>query len=83
MTDVTARSSPAIFANEAVESRDSNPTIVQSKLIAPGGGALIQNMGGTGKVALTQLVGGFFVANGGSVQCFNNYNENMAAVTCP
>jgi hypothetical protein len=82
MTDVTATTSTAVF-NHAVWSTDSSPTIRQSKLNGGTGensSALFQ-IGGTAKVALTQLVGGVRLG-GGSVQCFNNYNENMAAVTC-
>jgi hypothetical protein len=36
--------------------------------------------GGSSKVALTQLVGPVR-ADPGTLQCFNNYNENMAAAT--
>jgi hypothetical protein len=82
MTDVTATTSTAVF-NHAVWSTDSSPTIRQSKLNGGTGensSALFQ-INGTAKVALTQLVGGVRLG-GGSVQCFNNYNENMAAVTC-
>jgi hypothetical protein len=37
----------------------------------------------TGKVANTQLVGPGSTVEGGSVQCIGNYDENLAAVTCP
>jgi hypothetical protein len=44
--------------------------------------ALQQSDTGTAKVALSQLVGQV-LAGPDTLQCFNNYNENMAAVTCP
>jgi hypothetical protein len=80
MTDVTATVSAGIFQNVAVWNSDSSPTIRQSKL--SGSEAALTHASGTGTVALTQLVGGVRVF-GGTLQCFNNYNENMAAVTCP
>jgi hypothetical protein len=33
-------------------------------------------------VALSQLVGGVTILTG-TLQCFNNYDQNMAPVTCP
>ena len=42
----------------------------------------LQQVGGSSiKVALSQLVGGI-VASGNSLQCFDNYDENLAAVNC-
>jgi hypothetical protein len=94
MTDVTATGSGEVTsANYGVFSLRSNLTIKQSKLTASGGGPLASSNRAlsvqappveptTAKVALTQLVGG--VQNiSATLQCFNNYNENMAAVACP
>jgi NAD-dependent SIR2 family protein deacetylase len=36
---------------------------------------------GNAKVALSQIAGSISSIDG--VQCFNNYDENLAAVTCP
>ena len=64
---------------------NSRPTISQSKL--SGGTAALRQDGITNffpaKVALSQLAGPVQVTNGGSLQCFNNYNQNLAAVNCP
>jgi hypothetical protein len=80
MTDVTATASGGSSANYGVwNQNNSSPTIRQSELSGTTD-ALAQTDGGSSKVALSQLVGG---VGGGPVQCFNNYNENMAAVTCP
>ena len=39
---------------------------------------------GTTKVANSQLLGPIENrVNGATLQCFNNYDENMAPVTCP
>jgi hypothetical protein len=80
MTDVTATASGGTSANYGVWNQTgSSPTIRQSKL-SGSTFSLAQTDGGSAKVALSQLVGG---VGGGPVQCFNNYNENMAAVSCP
>jgi hypothetical protein len=80
MTDVTATSLG--FSASAVFNVKSSPTIRQSKL-SGSSWALIQTDGGTAKVALSQLVGPVAANFGGTLQCFNNYKENMAAVSCP
>jgi hypothetical protein len=84
MTDVTATASGGTW-NYAVFNIGASPTIKQSKLTGSFS-SLTQResfgIDGTGKVALTQLVGP--VRNeGGILRCFNNYDQNMAAVTCP
>jgi hypothetical protein len=81
MTNVTATASGA-FQNDGVHNVGSSPTIKQSTLIGDGN-SLVQRNGGTGKVANTQLVGPVYTENGGSVQCIGNYNDNLAAVSCP
>lgn len=67
-------------------SSESSPTIRQSKLSGStfslaqttnGGNA------GTGKVALSQLEGQVARLGVSTLQCFNNYDANLAAVTCP
>jgi hypothetical protein len=79
MTDVTATASGVTLANYGVwNQRSSSTTIRQSKL--SGSTNSLFQQGGTAKVALTQLVG---QVSGSTLQYFNNYNENMAAVTCP
>ena len=65
---------------------------MQSTLSGTGGSvgnlALWQH-GDSAKVALSQLVGdgqvvgGIKLDSGGTLECFNNYDENMAAVSCP
>jgi hypothetical protein len=71
----------------------STPTIKQSKLTGSGGGPSASSNRAlsvqtppvtptTTRVALSQLVGGVFAPSANSLQCFNNYNENLAAVAC-
>jgi hypothetical protein len=83
ITDVTATASGGSSANYGVwDQTGSSPTIKQSKLSGTTN-SLFHNPafgGGTAKVALSQLVG---PVGGSSFQCFNNYNENLAPVTCP
>ncbi len=83
MTDVTATGSGQTgSANHGVFSSQSNLTIKQSKLTGSGGAfvnhALRIQSGTTAKVALSQLVGSTNGDDGDTLQCFNNYNENMA-----
>ena len=62
---------------------DGSVTINQSKLSATGPGqdeALAQD-GGSAKVALSQLVGAV-EGNVNSLQCFDNYDENLHPVNC-
>jgi hypothetical protein len=91
MTDVTASASGAsgvLIGNAGVYiTGSSNATIRDSKLSGSGGtqtSALrVDVESGTTKVALSQLVGGVSnLGSPGTLQCFNNYNENLAAVTC-
>ena len=79
LTDVTATASGSTF-DVGVYNEQAGPTIRQSVL--SGSHSSLQQVDGTAKVALTQLVGQVAV-NGGTLQCFNNYNANMAAVRCP
>jgi hypothetical protein len=82
MIDVTATASGGGGGDIGVyTSSNSNPIIRQSKL-SGSNYALQQSDTGAAKVALSQLVGQV-LAGPGSLQCFNNYNENLAAVTCP
>jgi hypothetical protein len=87
MTDLTATASGGSVANEAVVNSRSSPTITQSKLRAPQDetGASLA-LGGTfseedtTKVALTQLVGPIQKSNSATLECFNNYDENLNPV---
>jgi hypothetical protein len=70
--------------NAGMQISGGSITIMHSKLSATGTGAksALQQVGGSSiKVALSQLVGGI-VASGNSLQCFDNYDENLAAVNC-
>ena len=78
MTDVTATASGG-SNNTGLHVR-SSADVRQSKLSGSNRSLVVSY--GTVKVALTQLVGPVTNASG-TMQCFNNYNENMAAVTCP
>jgi hypothetical protein len=82
MTDVTATTVAGFFNFAVYNKSNFSPTIRQSRL-SGSPGALFQDDGGTARVALTQLVGQVQLFTGGSVQCFNNYDQNLAAVTCP
>ncbi len=63
-----------------VHNLSSSPTIKQSTL--RGDTNSLYQKGGTSNVALTQLVGAVSRPSG-TLQCFNNYDQNMAPVTCP
>lgn len=69
--------------NTGVQIDNGSATIRQSKLSAAGSGQdlALANEGGSAKIAVSQLVGGI-QASGNSVQCFDNYDENMASVNC-
>ena len=94
MTDVTATGSREVTSpNYGVFSLRSDLTIKQSNLTGSGGGPSASSNRALmvqsppveptpAKVALTQLEGG--VQNiSATLQCFNNYNQNMQPVTCP
>jgi hypothetical protein len=81
MTNVTATASGA-FQNDGVFNSSSSPTIKQSTLGGTDASLTLGN-GGAGKVANTQLVGPVSTYNGSVLQCIGNYDENLAAVTCP
>jgi hypothetical protein len=68
--------------NAGMQISGGSITIMHSKLSATGAKSALQQVGGSSiKVALSQLVGGI-VASGNSLQCFDNYDENLAAVNC-
>jgi hypothetical protein len=79
MTNVTATASGGSM-NIGMYNDLSSPTIRNSRI--SGTNDSLWQTGGTIKVAVTQLVGGVS-RMGGTLQCFNNYNENMQPVTCP
>jgi hypothetical protein len=87
MIDVTATASGgsgAPHANIGVSSFLSTPTIKYSKFSGSTASLKQQGLSSTPvKVALPQFVGPVTALNFGTMQCFNNYNENMAPVTCP
>ncbi len=76
MTNVTATASLGVF-NE-----NSSATIRNSRL-SGSDASLRQSGNSTSKVAGTQLVGRVDRGSTGTLQCFNNYNENLQPVTCP
>jgi hypothetical protein len=82
MSDVTATASGP-GRNAGVQTIAGSTTIKHSKLSATGTGTnvALQQFGGTStKVALSQLVGG--VQGDNTLQCFDNYDENLAPVNC-
>jgi hypothetical protein len=82
MIDVTATASGGTEFNASVwNQNNASPTIRQSKL-SVSTNSLLFDQTTTGKVALTQLVGPVHHGPGATLQCFNNYDQNMAAVTC-
>jgi hypothetical protein len=86
MIEVTATASGSNTTKHGVYSFNSSPTIRHSKLSAIGGGSALTHIGGTAKVALSEIEGGFGrppVPGNSGLQCFNNYDQNMAAVSCP
>jgi hypothetical protein len=80
ITDVTAIASGADVSNHGMRLHNSDgTTVTQSKM---SGSSSALNVGpGTAKVALSQIAGPILATDG--IQCFNNYDENLAAVTCP
>lgn len=82
MNDVTATASGGSSSNHGVFDFDSNSIIRHSKL---SGAPALTHIGGTTKGALSEIDGGFGRPSGpgGTLQCFNNYDENMAAISCP
>ena len=80
MTDVTATASGGA-GNHGAYHENSNSTIRQSKLSGSTFSLYQFGSSNTVKVALTQLVG-TVRRDSGTLQCFNNYDQNMAAVTC-
>src|SRR5215217_1929827 len=81
ITDVIATAS-GDATNIGVENVLCSPTIKQSKL-SGSYNSLLHARGGTTTIALTQLAGPIATSKGGAVRCFNNYDENLHAVTCP
>ena len=64
----------------STSSSTDGPTINQSTLTGSDNSLLHE--GGSAKVALTQLVGPI-TREGDTLLCFNNYDDNLGAVTCP
>jgi hypothetical protein len=83
MIGVTASASGSRNPNTGVQIDAGSATIRQSTLSGTGSGQdlALANDGGNAKIAVSQLVGGI-QASGNSLQCFDNYDENMAAVNC-
>jgi hypothetical protein len=83
MTDVTASASGSRNPNTAVQIDDGSVTISQSTLSAtgPGQDEALANDGGSAKIAVSQLVGGT-QGSVNSLQCFDNYDENLNPVNC-
>jgi hypothetical protein len=81
MTDVSATASGEA-TNIGMQNFLCSPTIKQSKL-SGSNNSLLHTHGGTANVALTQIVGPITTSKGGAVRCFNNYDDNLGAVTCP
>jgi hypothetical protein len=82
MISVTASALGSRNPNTGVEIENGGVTIRQSKLSAtgPGQDLALANDGGSAKVAVSELVGG--IQSSDNLQCFDNYDENMAAVNC-
>jgi hypothetical protein len=86
MTDVTATAPGGPGRGVGVlNGGTSSPTIRQSKLTGDFALLVGTESGSTPdvKVALTQLVGPVFNRSSGTLRCFNNYDHNLAPVTCP
>ncbi len=82
MTNVTATASSGGSGDYyGVMNVASSPTIRHSKLT--GSTRSLYQGSGTAKVALTQLVGLISKDPSGTLQCFDNYNDSLGAVTCP
>jgi hypothetical protein len=83
MTNVTVTvSGESGEQSGVVNFAESKPTIKQSTLSGTDRSVWHDPQAGIVKIADTQLVGPVILGSG-SFQCFNNYDENMAAVTCP
>ena len=82
MTDVTVTASGGNIGFGVINDGGSSATISQSKL-SGSDRTLFQASTGTAKVALTQLEGPVSRVENGTLQCFNNFDQNLAAVTCP
>jgi hypothetical protein len=85
MTDVTATAPGGPGRGVGVlNGGTSSPTIRQSKLTGDFALLVGTESGSTPdvKVALTQLVGPVFNRSSGTLRCFNNYDHNLAPVTC-
>ena len=82
MIDVTATASGGTEFNAGVwNQNNASPTMRQCKM-SRSTNSLLFDQTATGKVALTQLVGPVHHYPGATLQCFNNYDQTMAAVTC-
>jgi hypothetical protein len=78
MIDVTSTASGGSNANHGVFDSNASSIIRHSKLMSGiGAGSALTHVGGTSKIENKPL------GTGATLQCFNNYNETMAAVSCP
>lgn len=80
MRNVVATGTGGSTGNYGVFDEDSASTIENSRLEGTTSSIAESTTSGTTKVANTQLVGG---APSTGITCFNNYDENFTAVTCP
>src|SRR5215203_1739374 len=82
ITDVTATASGADFFNQGMNLLGGTDVAIrQSKMSGTTAALFKGNNTSNISVALSQLVGP--IQAQGTLQCFNNYDENLAAVTCP
>jgi hypothetical protein len=83
MTDVTITAS-AGDSDEAygVYNEVSSSATIRDSSLSGTTNSLLP-FGGTSKIANTQLIGAVGKADGATLQCVNNYDENMQPVTCP
>jgi hypothetical protein len=82
ISDVMATASGSSNSNVGMNvSSTPDVTVKQSKLSGTEAGLNSQSDSNNIKVALSQIVGPIFPH--GTLQCFNNYDENLDAVTCP
>src|SRR5215216_3400279 len=91
ITDVTATASGADFFNQGMNLLGGTDVAIRQSKMSGTTAALFKgnntsnlfkgNNTSNISVALSQLVGP--IQAQGTLQCFNNYDENLAAVTCP
>ncbi len=81
MTNVTATAFGGTYNYGVYNASSSAPTISHSRLT--GTTNSLYHDGGTARVALTQFWVGTISKPSGTLKCFNNYDSNLFAVTCP